>query len=305
MGIQDDLIYAARSLRKSPGLVSVIVLTLALGIGVNTTAFNLLNLLVLAPPSAKDPGRLLRIEPGNGNLIWRNGDAVEPVRAMALSGSFFSVSGTSAWLGRAFTTEEAAPERDPNVVLLSYEFWQRRFEGDRDVLGRRLNLNGRPFTVIGVMGRGYRIVMNAMFPQMFVPISSAVAAGLENRQANGYLLLARLAPGVGREQARSAFTALAKDLERTYPRENAHLGEPAFAFPVSGLGSLQERNPQLEFLTGLAAPFVVGGLLLLIACANVAGVMLARGAMRQREIAVRLALGASRARVVRLLLADS
>ena len=331
MAIRDDLIYAARSLRKTPGLVSVIVLTLTLGIGVNATAFNLLNLLVLAPPSAKEPGRLLRIEPGNSNLIsylnfrdlsgssaftgmaleyatnlnWRNGDGVEPVRAMMLSANFFSISGTSAWLGRAFTAEEAAPEHNPNVVVLSYEFWQRRCEGDRDVLGRTLNLNGRPFTVIGVMGRGYRIVMNAMFPQMFVPISSAVAAGLENRQANGYFLLARLAPGVRREQARSAFTALAKDLERTYPRENAHLGEPAFAFPVSGLGSLQERNPQPEFLTGLAAPFVVGGLLLLIACANVAGVMLARGAMRQREIAVRLALGASRARVVRLLLADS
>ena len=240
MGIQDNLIYAARSLRKSPGLVSVIVLTLALGIGVNTTAFNLLNLLVLAPPSAKDPGRLLRIEPGNGNLIsylnfrdmpgsnaftgmalesatslnWRNGDAVEPVRAMALSGSFFSVSGTSAWLGRAFTTEEAAPERDPNVVLLSYEFWQRRFEGDRDVLGRRLNLNGRPFTVIGVMGRGYRIVMNAMSPEMFVPIGPAVTSGLENRKAAAFSLLARLAPGVGREQARSAFTTLAKARNR-------------------------------------------------------------------------------------------
>jgi len=331
MAIREDLIYAARSLRKTPGLVSVIVLTLALGIGVNTTAFNLLNLLVLAPPSAKEPGRLLRIEPGNSNLIsylnfrdlsgsgafagmalesatnlnWRNGDSVEPVRAMVLSANFFSVAGTSAWLGRAFTAEEAAPERNSNVVVLSYDFWERRFEGDRDVLGRTLNLNGRPFTVIGVMGRGYRIVMSAMFPQMFVPIGQAVASGLENREAPSFSLVARLAPGTGREQARSAFTILAKGLEKAYPRENASFGEPAFAFPVSGLGSLQERDPQPEFFTGLAAPFVVAGLLLLIACANVAGVMLARGAMRQREIAVRLALGASRAHVTRLLLTDS
>jgi putative ABC transport system permease protein len=331
MALRDDLIYAARSLRKTPGLVSVVVLTLALGIGVNSTAFNLLNLLVLAPPSAKEPGRLLRIEPGNSNLIsylnfrdlpgssafagmalesatnlnWRNGDGVEPVRAMVLSANFFSMAGTSPWLGRAFTAEEAAPERNPNVVVLSYEFWERRFERDRDVLGRTLNINGRPFTVIGVMGRGYRIVMGGMFPQMFVPIGPAVTSGLENRQASGFSLIARLRPGVGREQARLAFTTLAKALEKAYPRENANFGAPAFAFPVSGLGSLQERNPHPEFFIGLAAPFVVAGLLLLIACANVAGVMLARGAMRQREIAVRLALGASRAHVTRLLLADS
>jgi len=331
MGIRNDLIYAARSLRKTPGLVSVIVVTLALGIGINTTAFNLLNLLVLAPPSGKEPDRLLRIEPGNSNLIsylnfrdmpvssafsgmalesatnlnWHSSDVVEPVRAMVLSANFFSISGTSAWLGRAFTAEEAAPERNPNVVVLSYEFWERRFEGDRDVLGRTLNLNGRPFTVIGVMGRGYRVVMNAMFPQMFVPIGPAVASGLENRQAPGFSLVAQLAPGVGREQARSAFTATAKALEKAYPRENADFGKLAFVSPVSGLESLQDRNPRTEFFTGLAAPFVVAGLLLLIACANVAGVMLARGAVRQREIAVRLALGASRAQVVRLLLADS
>jgi putative ABC transport system permease protein len=98
---------------------------------------------------------------------------------------------------------------------------------------------------------------------------------------------------------------LAKALEKSYPRENASFGEPAFAFPVSGLESLQERSPQPEFFTGLAAPFVVAGMLLLIACANVAGLMLARGAVRQREIAIRLALGASRAHVTRLLLADS
>lgn len=323
--------YAARSLQKTPVLVTVIVLTLALGIGVNTTGFNLLNLLVLAPPSAKAPERLLRIEPANSNLIsylnfrdmagssaftgmalasatslnWRNGDAVEPVQVMLLSANFFPFSGTSAWLGRTFTVEEAAPERNPNVVVLSYEFWQHHFKNDRDVLGRTLNLNGRSFTVIGVMERGYRVLMGGMFPQMFVPIGPAVASGLENRQAPSFSLIVRLAPDVGREQARSAFTAMAKALEKAYPPENAGFGESAFVFPISGLGSLQDRSPHPELSILLAAPFVVAGLLLLIACANVAGVMLARGVMRQREIALRLALGASRARVVRLLLADS
>ncbi len=331
MALWDDLIYAARSLQKTPVLATVMVLTLALGIGVNTIAFNLLNLLVLSPPSAKEPDRLLRIEPANSNLIsylnyrdmagnsaftdmalasgtrlnWRSGDGVEPVQAMLLSANFFPFTGTSAWLGRTFTVEEAAPGRNPNVVVLSYDFWQRHFQGDREVLGRTLNLNGRPFTVIGVMERGYRPVMGATFPQLFVPIGPAVAAGLENRQAASFSLVVRLAPGMGREQARSAFTAMAKVLERAYPKENVGFGEPAFVFPVSGLGSLQSRDSNPALAIGIAAPFVVAGLLLLIACANVAGVMLARGVTRQREIALRLALGASRVRVVRLLLADS
>ena len=148
--------------------------------------------------------------------------------------------------------------------------------------------------------------MGGMFPQMLVPIGPAVASGLENRQTQRFSLIARLAPGVGPQQARWApCMAMAKSLEKAYPNENAGFGQAAFVFPVYGLGSLQERNPHPEFSIGLAAPFVVAGLLLLIACANVAGVMLARGAIRQREIAMRLALGASRARVVRLLLADS
>jgi predicted permease len=114
-----------------------------------------------------------------------------------------------------------------------------------------------------------------------------------------------LAPGVGREQAQAAFTAMAQALEQAYPKENSSLGQPAFVIPLYGFGSIRERNSQPQFLIGMAAPFVVMGLLLAIACANVAGVMLARGASRQREIAIRLALGASRRRVVHMLLADS
>ena len=332
MSLIQDLSYAARSLRKTPGLVAVVVLTLALGIGVNTTLFNLLNSMILAPPTAVEPDRLVRIEPGNGNHIsylnfrdmrgnpaftgmalssettvnWRHGDAVEPVAAMYLSANFFALAGTPAWLGRTFTPDEASPERNPDVAVLSYDFWQRRFDGDRGALGRTVNLNGRPFTVIGVMGRGYTVVMGGMIPpQMFVPIGPAVTPGLEDRGRPAFWLVARLAPGVGRAHAATAFAAAAKALESAYPRENGSFGDPPFVVPVSGLGSLRDRRARPEFFIGLAAPFVVVGLLLLIACANVAGVMLARGAMRQREIAIRLALGASRARVIGMLLADS
>ena len=204
MSLIQDLTYAARSLRKTPGLVAVVVLTLTLGIGVNTTLFNLLNSIVLAPPTAVEPERLVRIDPGNGNRIsyrnfrelggspafvgmalssgtslnWRHGDTVEPVTGMSLSANFFQLAGTPAWLGRTFTPEEAAPERNPAVVVLAYDFWHRRFDGDRGVIGRTIDLNGQSFTVIGVMGRGYNIMMGGMFPQMFVPIGPAVMPGL-------------------------------------------------------------------------------------------------------------------------------
>jgi putative ABC transport system permease protein len=331
MSLIQDLTYAARSLRKTPGLVAVVVLTLTLGIGVNTTLFNLLNSIVLAPPTAVEPERLVRIDPGNGNRIsyrnfrelgvspafagmalssgtslnWRHGDTVEQVTGMSLSSNFFELAGTPAWLGRTFTAPEAAPERNPDVVVLAYDFWHRRFEGDRGVIGQTVNLNGRPFTVIGVMGHGYNIMVGGIVPQMFVPIGPAVAPGLEDRMSFGFSVVARLAPGVGRAQAGAEFTTMAQVLEAAYPKENGSFGGPAFVAPVYGLESLRERDSHAEFYIGLAAPFVVVGLLLLIACANVAGVMLARGAMRQREIAIRVALGASRARVIEMLLADS
>ena len=235
------------------------------------------------------------------SLNWRNGDAVEPVPAMALSANYFRLLGVNAWLGRTFTPQDAAPD----VVVLTYEFWQRRLGGDRGIIGRAVDLNGRPFTVIGVMARGYRAAMGALIPQMFVPLSPAVADGLEDRGGAGFSVVARLAPGMGREQARAAFAAMAQALEKAYPKENRSFGKPAFVVPLSGLASLEERDSHPEFFIGLAAPFVVMGLLLAIACANVAGVMLARGAARQREIAIRLALGASRQRLVRMLVADS
>jgi hypothetical protein len=264
MTLTQDLIYAARSLRKAPGLVAVVVLTLALGIGENTTVFNVLNLMLLAPPTAVEPDRLVRIEPGNGNQIsylnfrdmagssafadmalttgaslnWRNGDAVEPVPAMALSANYFQLLGAHAWFGRTFISEASAPE----VVVLSYEFWQRRFASERGIIGRSVNLNGRPFMVIGVMARGYRAGMGSLIPQMFVPISPAVSDVLEDRRSAAFSVVARLAPGMGREQAQAAFTSMAQALEKAYPKENRSLGREAFVAPLSGLASLRERN---------------------------------------------------------------
>ena len=156
------------------------------------------------------------------------------------------------------------------------------------------------------MGHGNNIVIGAMIPQMFVPIGPAVTPGLEDRRSFGFSVVARLAPGVGRAQAGAAFTAMARPIEAAYPKENTSFGNPAFVIPVYGLEGLKNRQSRPEFFIGLAAPFVVVGLLLLIACANVAGVMLARGAMRQRRIAVSGWRWEPAVRgVVRMLLTDS
>jgi putative ABC transport system permease protein len=332
MHLWQDLVFAVRSLRKSPGLVAVIVLSLGLGIGVNTTLFNIFNLIVLAKPTAVRARSLVRIEPGNGNTVsylnfrdmsgsrafdgmlltsdaalnWRTGDSVRPVHAIGVSANFFEMLGVQAWLGRIFSMQENAPERDPQVVVLGYEFWHNRLQGDHSLIGQAINLNGKPFTVLGVMGRDYRAVMRgAAPPDLFVPLGAAVVSSLNNRQDAAFSLVGRLARGVNRVQAQAAITSMCRALEVAWPKENRTMGRPSWVTPVYGLESMLDRDSTGTVFVGLAAPFVVVALLLLIACANVAGVMLARGAVRQREIAVRLSLGASRGRLVQTLLAES
>jgi len=332
MHFWNDLVYAFRALRKAPGLVAVVALSLGLGIGVNTTLFNLFNQMVLAKPTAAAPERLVRIEPGNGNNIsypnfvdlsgnrgfdgmlvttgaslnWRVGDSVQNVQGLAVSGNFFELLGNRPWLGRVFSAAENGPAGNTEVAVLGYDFWQRRLQGDRGIAGRTLSLNGRLFTVLGVMPRDYRAVMaSPMVPEIYVPIGPAVAPSLDDRGRDGFLLVGRMARGVNRRQAQTAFTAAAKALEQAWPEKNRDFGRPAWLMPVYGLESMSSPHANGELLIGLGVPFVIVGILLLIACANVAGVMLARGAMRQREIAVRLALGAGRARVVQTLLAES
>jgi putative ABC transport system permease protein len=325
-----DLIYAARGLRKHPELLVITALSLGLGIGVNTTLFNIFNVIVLQKPSAVEPNRIVRIEPGNSNgisylnyremqgsaafagtaitstttLNLRAGSDIQQVPGLEVSGNFFQLLGVNPFLGRAFNAEESLPERDPRVAVASYDFWQRHLHGDTGALGKTLTLNGRPYTVIGILGRDYRAGMGFQVPEIYVPVSPMLAPFGE-RGHPSFQLIARLAPGVTRQQAEASFTSAAQALEAAWPVENKGFGRPAWAIPAFGPASLQGRGSPPEFFIVLAAPFVILGLLLLIACANVAGVLLARGAGRRHELAVRLALGASRARLIRTLLAES
>jgi len=326
-----DLLYAARGLRKHPELLVITALSLGLGIGVNTTLFNIFNIVVLQKPSAVEPNRIVRIEPGNSNgiaylnyrdmqgsaafagtaltsattLNLRAGSDIQQVPGLEVSGNFFQLLEVNPYFGRAFNAEESIPERDPRVAVVSYDFWQRHLHGDTGALGKTLTLNGRPFTVIGILGSDYRAGMGFQVPEIYVPVSPMLAPNFSERGHPAFQLIARLAPGVTREQAQASFTAAAKALEAAWPVENKDFGRPAWAIPAFGPASLQGRGSPPEFFITLAAPFVILGLLLLIACANVAGVLLARGAGRRHELAVRLALGASRGRLVRTLLAES
>jgi predicted permease len=326
-----DLLYAARGLRKHPELLVISALSLGLGIGVNTTLFNIFNIIVLQKPSAVEPNRMVRIEPGNGNgisylnyhdmqgsaafagtaitatttLNVRTGSDIQQVLGLEVSGNFFQLLHVNPSLGRAFNAEESIPQRDPRVAVVTYDFWQRQLHADGGALGQTLTLNGRPFTVIGILGPDYRAGMGFQVPEIYVPVSPLVAPNLGERGHPSFQLIARLAPGVTRQQAEASFTSAAQALEAAWPIENKDFGRPAWAIPAFGPASLQGRGSPPEFFIALAAPFVILGLLLLIACANVAGVLLARGAGRRHELAVRLALGASRGRLIRTLLAES
>src|ERR1700722_5925498 len=237
-----DLHYAARGLRKHPELLVITALSLGLGIGVNTTLFNIFNVVLLQKPTAVEPDRIVRIEPGNSNgisylnyremrgsaafagtaitsiamLNVRSGDDIQQVTGLAVSGNFFQVLGVNPYMGRAFNTEESAPERDPRVAVLTYDFWQRQLHGDGDALGKTLTLNGRPFTVIGILARDYRAGMGFQVPEIYLPVSPIVAPNLGERGHPTFQLIARLAPGVTRRQAEASFTLAAQALEAAW-----------------------------------------------------------------------------------------
>jgi predicted permease len=331
-----DLRYSLRMLRKRPGFTSAVVITLALGIGANATIFTWIKAVLLDRlPGVDQPDDLVEIWGATRNnsalsssyldyldlrdrnevlsgvfahqvmpLILGRGGKPERVRGAIVSGNYFDVLGVNALIGRTFLPEEDLTPNAHPVVVIGYGLWQRRFGADPNVIGRSITVNGHDFTIIGVTPKEFGspyggIALDVWTPVMMKDYVARPHFSLTDRGSRWLMVMGRLKRGGTVDQAQASITSIARQLEQAYPQTNDQLGVAVYSLTGSPFSLKHSIQSALAVL--MAAVAVV----LLIACANVANLLLGRAASRRKEIAVRLALGGSRRRLVRQMLTES